>query len=269
MKDLNIKQIRTNLGLTQADLAKKLGVDTKTVQNWEYGTTTIPKSKYGILGVLASNKKDLPNDLAFTIKELRKRLDITQVELANKIGVTENTIQNWERGKKIPTTKHQTLIDLWESVPSLSPQQYFGGGTSSTPGEAQESPGVVPLMPFAAQGGRLTDFSESVSEWQCEKVISPIKGVDFAISVSGDSMSPEYPSGSIVLIKRINEVAFIEWGKVYVLDTCNGVVIKKLMPTDEEGKMQCVSINPEYPPFEVHLEHVYGVYKVLMVMAIK
>ena len=50
MNDLDIKQIRAKIGLTQAELAKKLGVDKKTVQNWESGATS-PKSKYGILGV--------------------------------------------------------------------------------------------------------------------------------------------------------------------------------------------------------------------------
>lgn len=66
----------------------------------------------------------------------------------------------------------------------------------------------------------------------CERVISPIKGADFAITVAGDSMAPEYPEGAKILIKKINEEAFIEWGKVYVLDTCNGTVVKKLMPSD-------------------------------------
>ena len=71
---------------------------------------------------------------------------------------------------------------------------------------------------------------------------------EFAITVTGDSMSPEYPSGTQVLIKRINEKAFIDWGRVYMLDTCNGIVIKKIMPTSDEKRIKCVSINPEYPP---------------------
>lgn len=129
----------------------------------------------------------------------------------------------------------------------------------------------VPLLPMAAQGGSLNDFVISVKSNDCEMVISPIKGAEFAMPVSGDSMSPEYPSGSQILIKRINEKAFIDWGKVYVLDTCNGTVIKKLMPSVDGDKevVRCLSINPEYPPFEVSLCDVYGVYKVLLCMSIK
>lgn len=129
----------------------------------------------------------------------------------------------------------------------------------------------VLLLPVTAQGGSLNDFVVSVKESDCEKVVSPIRGVDFAMTVSGDSMSPEYPNGSRIFIKRINERAFIEWGKVYVLDTCNGTVIKILVPAEKEGYVKCVSINqdPIFAPFEVAFEDIYGVYKVLLCMSVK
>jgi len=128
----------------------------------------------------------------------------------------------------------------------------------------------VPLLPISAAAGSLNDFVVSVKDSECEKIISPIKGVDWAITVSGDSMEPEYPSGSQILIKKINERAFIDWGKVYVLDTCNGSVIKKIFPvTDNPNKLKCVSINPGYPSFDVSLDDVYGVYRVLLCMSVK
>lgn len=130
---------------------------------------------------------------------------------------------------------------------------------------------LVPLLPISAQGGSLNDFVTSVNVKECEKVISPVKGADIAITISGDSMADEYPSGSIVLAKRINERAFIDWGKVYVLDTCNGVVVKTLTPSQKEDCVRCVSINPNpiYAPFEVALNDIYGVYRVLLCMAMK
>ena len=128
---------------------------------------------------------------------------------------------------------------------------------------------IVPLIPISAQGGSLNDFSISVMNYECEKVVSPMMDVDFAMSISGDSMSPEYPSGCQVLIKKINESAFIEWGKVYVLDTCNGTIIKKLMPSESSDRVVCVSINPAYPQFEVAFKYIQGIYRVMMVMAVK
>ena len=127
----------------------------------------------------------------------------------------------------------------------------------------------IPLLPVSAQGGSLNDFVVSIKESDCEKIISPIKGADYAMSVAGDSMAPEYPSGSQILIKRINERAFIDWGRVYVLDTCNGTIIKQLFPSKKPEMVLCKSINPKFPPFEVSWADVYGVYRVLMCMSIK
>jgi len=141
--------------------------------------------------------------------------------------------------------------------------------------EEQANEGIetfyVSLLPISAQGGSLSDFVVSVKESECEKIISPIKGADWAITVTGDSMSPEYPSGAQILIKKINEKAFIDWGKVYVLDTCNGNVIKILLPSEKEGHVRCCSINPDtrYAPFDVCLDDVYGIYRVMLCMSVK
>lgn len=43
------------------------------------------------------------------IKDLRLKIGVTQRELAEMVGVSEKTVQNWEYGKPIPTTKHQIL----------------------------------------------------------------------------------------------------------------------------------------------------------------
>lgn len=130
---------------------------------------------------------------------------------------------------------------------------------------------LIPLLPVAAQGGKLNDFVVSVKDRDCEKVVSPIRNADFAMPVAGDSMAPEYPNGSQVHIKKINEKAFIEWGKVYVLDTCNGTVIKRLVPSDKEDYIRCLSINtdPIYAPFEIFLGDIYGIYKVMLCLSIK
>lgn len=128
------------------------------------------------------------------------------------------------------------------------------------------------LLPQSAMGGSLSGFAEDgVTLQNCEKVISPIKGIDFAISIYGDSMTPEYPSGSRVLIKKIDPAVFIDWGKVYVLDTSNGVIIKELHKNEKEGYVTCHSINPDpkYADFELAIADVYGFYRVLMCLSAK
>jgi SOS-response transcriptional repressor LexA len=129
--------------------------------------------------------------------------------------------------------------------------------------------GTLPVIPTEALAGTLGEFADSVHLYECERMISPIKGADYAIKVHGDSMSPEYPSGSIAIIKRVNEKAFLEWGKVYVLDTENGAVIKKIRKTENDNEVECVSINPNYQPFRINYSFIHGWYRVLMVLSLK
>lgn len=128
------------------------------------------------------------------------------------------------------------------------------------------------LLPMTTHAGSLTGVADDGALLQnCEKVISPIKGIDFAITVYGDSMSPEYPSGSRLLIKRIDPSIFIDWGKVFVLDTSNGVIVKEVHTCEKEGYVTCHSINPDpkYADFDVPLKEVYGMYRVLMCLSAK
>ncbi len=204
------------------------------------------------------------------LKQFIKSQGIRQVAFEKEIGLSNGYVNN---------IRQSIQPDKLERIVLKYPQLNSGwlmtgqGGMLHDSGNAYSRIGdeltFVPLLPIAAQGGSLNDFVVSVKDTDCEKVVSPIRGADFAITVAGDSMAPEFPSGAQILIKRINERAFIDWGKTYVLDTCNGTVIKKVFPSGDTGKVKCVSINPDYPPFEVGLEDIYGMYRVLLCMSIK
>ncbi len=202
-------------------------------------------------------------------------------QVTNECGLSQGLLGQARTGKSDLGAKSiDKILNVYQDLNKVWLLTGEGDMLSST-SSAQPQPSVknervvddeaykVPLVPISALGGSLNDFNLAVKRDDCETVISPIKDIDMAIKISGDSMEPEYPSGSTVLIKKINEHAFLEWGKVYVLSTCNGTVIKRLMPTDDPNKVLCESINPKYPPFEVSLEHVYGVYIVMMCMSFK
>ena len=136
-------------------------------------------------------------------------------------------------------------------------------------GLTPQSAKTLPVIPTEAMAGTLGEFADSVNAYDCERMISPIKGADYAIKVCGDSMTPEIPNGSQILIKKIYEEEFVEWGKVFCLDTRNGAVIKRVYPTDNPEVVECRSINPDYPPFKVNVRSINGWYRVLMVLSMK
>lgn len=196
-------------------------------------------------------------------------------EFARYLGVNSQNVRNWY------ARNNYNANLLIERCKEINPEFIITGkgemlksSTTTNMGssmlrQAEPGPYTVPLIPISAQGGSFNDFVVSVKDSDCEKVISPVRQVDFALTVTGDSMAPEYPSGSQVLVRKVDEKAFIEWGRVYVLDTCNGTVIKKLNPGRDESEVLCASINPDYQPFYVKLADVYGLYRVMMCMTLK
>lgn len=131
-----------------------------------------------------------------------------------------------------------------------------------------ESQVTIPVIPTGARAGTLGDFAEGVQEYDCERMVSPIKGADFAIQVTGESMSPEYPNGSHIIIKKIS-AEFISWGNVFCLDTNDGAIIKQVYPTDDDSIIECRSLNPAYPPFKIKKDLINGWYRVLMCLSLK
>lgn len=189
-------------------------------------------------------------------KELRfKGLINSQKDLANALCISEGTISRALKGDERFLT--DSLISKLNNF------------VNSQSCDTHDNTSGILVIPTEAIAGTLGDFSDHISLYDCEKMTSPIKGVDYAMKVAGESMSPEYPAGSVILIKKINENAFIEWGKTYVLDTDNGAVVKKVYKTENPTLVECRSVNPSYQPFTIDTSFIHGWYRVLMVLSQK
>jgi DNA-binding transcriptional regulator YiaG len=51
-----------------------------------------------------------------TVAQLRRHLDLTQVDVANSLGVTPRTVQNWERRRAIASRRFRDLKELCDLV---------------------------------------------------------------------------------------------------------------------------------------------------------
>ncbi len=120
----------------------------------------------------------------------------------------------------------------------------------------EEKSDTRPRIPYDAAAGTLTETIEGVTEYQCEEVpvISAFPHYDFTIRVVGRSMEPEYFAGDEVACLKVNEKRFLQWGRVHVLDTTQGVVIKRIY--DDGDCITCRSYNPEFPDFSIPKEDI-------------
>jgi putative transcriptional regulator len=54
------------------------------------------------------------------IVEIRKKLKLTQQELANLMGTSKGTIENWEQGRRRPTGPARALLKILQAKPKMA-----------------------------------------------------------------------------------------------------------------------------------------------------
>lgn len=112
---------------------------------------------------------------------------------------------------------------------------------------------------------------QTVLEYECERYVVPMfKGADFLIPVKGSSMYPKYSSGDIVACQRVAMSSlFFQWNKVYVIDTDQGALIKRIKPGSDKKHVLIVSDNEKYDPFELPITAIHAVALVIGVIRLE
>lgn len=218
------------------------------------------------------------------LKEIRIFLKMTQKEMANILSISQNSYSYIEGGKVSLTDKNRKiLIEKLDINPdfldgktkrffihegsfaaamnkaSANEQAIVNSVLYNSGAEKQETKiETRPRIPFTAAAGSLTSAVEGITADQCEHIprVNIFPEYDFTIIIKGDSMEPKYEGGDEVACKRIDSTSFIQWGKVHVLDTAQGILIKR---TYEDGdRIRCVSYNQEYPDFSINKSEIYS-----------
>ena len=196
------------------------------------------------------------------LKKILREAGVSQADLAAALGTSPQNLNSALSGDNVKSGIVEAIAQFLGK-----PVSYFYGEPEP---DYTGAPRRVPLIPVEAHAGSLVGFADSVHEYDCEMVVSPVKDATFAIQVTGESMAPAFPNGSRILCQRVDANAFIAWGNVYLLDTINGAVLKQVRKSDTPGCVTCCSLNPapEFSPFEVETKYIRGWYRVLMVMSL-
>ena len=126
------------------------------------------------------------------------------------------------------------------------------------PYHPRKSRGCIPLVDdIKATCGIPDGFSVAIKKDDCTPIVIPGLTGEFAIRAKGRSMinrkNPEKSinENNIIVCNRWNSRSHIRWGEVYALATNDGVVVKQLMPSEQEGYVRCVSFN-EYEGYKAY-----------------
>jgi len=196
-------------------------------------------------------------------------LSVRQFE--NLIGSSDGKIAKFIASNS--SLKSDTLSKIMEIFPHLSITWLLTGegdmllpSPGNNQGSTKDEPRTnqpttclaqagIPLIPVDAVAGFNGIDSPTIQIHDCQRYLVPEfqqLNAEFMIRVSGSSMYPKYSSGDILACRKLTSYHFIQWGKIYVIDSEQGAMVKRLFPCDEDTDyVICKSDNPNYPPFEL------------------
>jgi len=223
-------------------------------------------------------------NLSEILKKNRALLDISQAEMSLKLGIQAVRYSYYESGKRNPkadffkTYKEVFNIDLLNQDVSNIIEDVKPYHQKRYEQKLNSEDQVIPFYDTNAHGAA-PDIVEILPPLNNNNVLhinDLFKGSQYAIKVSGNSMTPNYPPGSIIGIRLIENKQIIP-GNVYVLQIDNELIIKRLFYKDEDqysGIFQCMSDNSMkyehgvragklcYPPFYRKVDEVIKLFKV-------
>lgn len=225
------------------------------------------------------------NQLGLNIKYLRKVRNLTQDQLADKIGVNRAMIGSYEEGRAVPKLPALQILSHYFNVSIDSLVNTDLSTESSSAGDAQniDSTGknlrilttlvdrddkeLITLVPVKASAGYAKGYSDPDYMETLPKFSLPFTELSRertyrAFQISGNSMEP-IPSGAYIICEYLQNWSDAKSGKTYIIVTKDeGVVYKRLYSNDNETLL-LKSDNPEYNPYTIPINSVSEIWKAL------
>jgi transcriptional regulator with XRE-family HTH domain len=190
------------------------------------------------------------------ILSIRKLHNLTQADFAGKIGVTRQTVINWEKGSTEPNE-----VELSGIV------KYFD---IDVPSQSRDLDSKIPFYDAVAFGGssKLIVQEQEPVYSNGSEMINPgswFRTATGALRVYGHSMFPKYPAGSIIAFKPADKDVML-WGEDYVLELPDRRIVKRI-EKGPSGYVKAVSYNKSeqyvYDTVEIPVEKIKRLYMVL------
>ena len=203
---------------------------------------------------MITNNRYMENTTKERLMTFLKSENIGQNTFEKKVGWSTGYINNIK--SSIGSDKISSII---KEYPLLNLSWLLTGEgemlRTATDDSAADKQKALPLIPFEALAGYLSTDNEGVMVEDCERYVIPEfdrRGAEFIIRVSGSSMYPKYSNGDLLGCKKVNDVLFFQWGKIYVLDTSQGALVKRVYEHENKDFVMLVSDNKKvYPPFPI------------------
>lgn len=218
--------------------------------------------------------------LSNNFRLLRKRKDLTQMELAEKLGVKRASIGSYEEDRSEPRLETITkacdffnvsIDDLVnKDLSKVSENEVVIDNNKLrilTIAVDNENEELITFVPIKASAGYLTGYGDIEFIGELPKFRLPFTELSRektyrAFEIAGDSMLP-ISSGSYIICEYVTEIKNLKSGYCYVLVSKDeGIVYKRVVNRINETKEFLLkSDNKEYEPYSVDAKSITEAWK--------
>lgn len=172
------------------------------------------------------------------IAQLRKEKKLSQQQLGKELGAAQNTVSNWENGKRDPD--HETCIRLAEFF-DVTLDYLLGNGSRA--GQGSRAGVLIPVL-GQVQAGLPVEAIEDVLDYEEITPAMARTGEFFALQIRGSSMEPRMVEGDVVIVRKQDDADTGD--TVVVLVNGDEATVKRLKKRPEG--IILIPNNPAYEP---------------------
>lgn len=178
------------------------------------------------------------------IKEIRKKLGLTQGQLAKEMGVGTRTVQKWEG--------NETKIKPATEILLKSILKRRTEGVTNTKKQNTNLPDKrVPYYEIDVTATNIESFEDIQELPEYDIDFKPFNDCVAMLPIVGDSMFPEYKNGDIIAIKEAPST-HIMYGETHLIITREGFrTVKKIRKSKDKDYVILMPINPNYDEAEI------------------
>lgn len=189
------------------------------------------------------------------IKEIRNKLDMSQVDFATKINISKQTLYKYENNliTNIPSDKIEAVAKLGH----VSPTYLMDWNISENPISSDKNNNIN--IKSISKGVKINVLGRVAAGLPIEAVENIIDteeiaktGDFFGLLIRGDSMTPSICNGDIVIVRQQDDTESNE----VVIATINGTdAVCKRLRKYKDG-IELLSNNPSYEPLNFSNEEI-------------
>lgn len=206
------------------------------------------------------------------LQELKKILaerGLKNKDVAALVGCTPQMVSTMLTGRRkfgADTAKR------WSEALGISPMMLMFGEDGV--GEVTGDSIMIPLINLDAKGGDgsndVVDTGQYIERYlPFDRTIA--RDGDFAMRIYNNSMAPDFPSGSVVVVRPIEMWReYLELGAPYIIDIKDGRRVCKVVCAGSDNEHWLLkSCNPEYQPSELPMSMVMHIGRVIASLKIE